>query len=108
MEKQKMDVEGPITQKRSLGALRKNTKTKPRSPDLAGQLILQRHTIEAIAKQFEETNGEEVVCCLAGWTNHDANGPYLTIEISPKYVRREHRPTQRNNLSFIFNDEENA
>ena len=101
-----MDVEGPTTQKRSLGALRKNTKAKSRSPDLAGQLSLQRHTMEAIAKQFEETNGEEVVCCLAGWTNHDANGPYLTIELSPKYVRRESRPTQHRNLSWLLDQHE--
>ena len=101
-----MDVEGPITQKRSLGALRKNTKTKSRSPDLVGTLALQRHTIEVIAKQFEETGGDEITCCLAGWTNHDANGPYLTIEISPKYVRREHRPTQRSNLSWLLDEQE--
>ena len=61
-----MEFEKPNTKKRSLGSLRRNTKTKPRSPDLAGQLRLQRHTMEAIAKQFEETGSDEIVCCLAG------------------------------------------
>ena len=103
-----MNFEELETKKRSLGALRKNTKTKSRSPDLVGQLSLQRHTMEAIAKQFEETNSVEIVCCLAGWINEDSKGQYLTVELSPKYVRREYRPTQRNNLSFLFNDEENA
>lgn len=92
--------------KKSLGALRKATKTKERSPDLTGQLKLQRHTMETFKKQFEETDEDDIVCCLAGWINHDGNGPYLTIELSPKYVRREYRPFQRSNLSFIFNNDE--
>jgi hypothetical protein len=92
--------------KKSLGALRKATKTKERSPDLTGQLKLQRHTMETFTKQFEETDEDDIVCCLAGWSNHDGNGPYLTIELSPRYVRREYRPAQRSNLSFIFKDEE--
>ena len=101
-----MNLEEQITQKRSLGALRKNTKTKSRSPDLAGQLSLQRHTIEVIAKQFEETDSDEVVCCLAGWINKDSNGQYLTVELSPKYMRREYRPTERSNLSWLLDEHE--
>lgn len=92
--------------KKSLGILRKATKTKEKSPELTGQLKLQRHTIETFIRQFEEAGGGEIVCCLAGWSNHDGNEPYLTIELSPKYVRREYRPVQRSNLSFIFNDHE--
>ena len=101
-----MDSEEPITKRKSLGTLRKALKTKPRSPDLVGQLSLQRHTLEAIGKQFEETPSDEIACCLAGWINQDSNGQYLTVELSPRYVRREHRPTQRSNLSFFLNDEE--
>ena len=32
-----MQIDKPIKQKRSLGALRKANKTKPKSPDLTGQ-----------------------------------------------------------------------
>ena len=103
-----MDVGGPITQKRSLGALRKNTKTKPRSPDLVGTLALQRHTMKEIGKQFEETGSDEIACCLAGWINQDSSGQYLTVELSPRYVRREHRPTQRNNLSWLLDQQEDV
>ena len=103
-----MDFEDPITQKRSLGALRKNAKTKPRSPDLVGTLALQRHTMKAIGKQFEETGSDEIVCCLAGWINQDSNGQYLTVELSPRYVRREHRPTQRSNLSWLLDEQEDV
>jgi hypothetical protein len=70
--------------KRSLGTLRKATKTKNRSPDSTGTLKLQRHTFEAIAKRFQETDAEEIECCLAGWRNTDANGQqYLSVELSP-------------------------
>lgn len=77
-----------IKSKRSIGALRKANKTKPRSPDLTGQLRLQRHTASAIVKQFGDEHVEEVVCNIAGWKNHDHCGAYLTVEISPRFVPR--------------------
>jgi hypothetical protein len=82
-----MNFNDAIKPKRSLGTLRKSIKTKPRCPDLTGQLRLQRHTAAAIVKQFSEEQ-EEVVCNLAGWTNHDHNGAYLTVEISPRFIPR--------------------
>ena len=63
-----------IKSKRSLGALRKAIKTKPKSPDLTGQMRLQRHTAAAIVKQFSEGSGDEVVCNIAGWRNQDHGG----------------------------------
>ena len=100
-------IESDKTPRRSIGKLRKCEKTKPRSPDLVGEIRFQRHLLETLNKQFEETGSDEIVCCLAAWANHDSIGPYLTIEISPKYVRREYRP-ERSNLSFIFSDDEEA
>ena len=38
-----MQLDKQVKQKRSLGALRKANKTKPKSPDLTGQMKLQRH-----------------------------------------------------------------
>lgn len=93
--------------KRSLGILRIAPKTKARSPDLTGQFTLQRHTLGVICRQFEESDEDELVCCIAGWENHDSIGPYLTVEISPKYVKRESRPT-KSNLSFLFKRQEDA
>ena len=57
-----MQLDKHIKQKRSLGALRKNDKTKPKSPDLTGQMKLQRHTAAAIVEQFSHDGIEEVVC----------------------------------------------
>jgi len=83
-----MYLDKPVKQKRSLGALRKATKTKPKSPDLTGQMKLQRHTAAAIVEQFRHDDIEEVVCNIAGWKNQDYNGPYLTVELSPRFLTR--------------------
>jgi hypothetical protein len=102
-----MDNDDSITRKRSIGALRKATKTKPRSPDLTGPIKLQRHTFEAFAKQFENTEDDEIVANIAGWPNQDHLGKYLTVELSPKFVAKENT-AKKNNLDFFFdNDEEN-
>jgi hypothetical protein len=101
-----MDFEEPITKKRSLGALRRAEKTKPKSPDLTGQLRLQRHTVEIIVKQFQETDAEEVICCIAGWHNGGHQGSYLTVELSPRYVSRRFEPTKPNLVDFICDDAE--
>ncbi len=88
--------------KHSLGSLRKTEKSKPRSPDFTGTMKLQRHTLETIAKQFKETDAEEIDCCLAGWRNTDANGQqYLSVELSPKYVARRHEPALSDLVDFI-------
>ena len=68
-----------IEHRRSLGELRKANKTKPRSPDVTGKLRLQRHTLQAIIQDFKEADGEEVICNIAGWKNHDQRGSYLTV-----------------------------
>ena len=81
-----MQISKVPEQKRSLGALRKANKTKPRSPDLTGQLKLQRHTAAAIVEQFNHDHIREVVCNIAGWKNQDNGGSYLTVELSPRFV----------------------
>jgi len=88
--------------KRSLGALRKAEKTKDRSPDFTGILKLQRHTLEVIIKQFQETDATEIDCCVAGWRNSDQNGQrYLSVELSPRYVSRRREPPSENLEDFI-------
>jgi len=99
-----MDFNEVIKPKRSLGALRKATKSKPKSPDLTGQLRLQRHTVSAIVKQFAEEQ-QEVVCNIAGWKNHDHGGAYLTVEISPRFVPRATNEP-RDTIESIINDQE--
>ena len=91
--------------KRSLGALRKASKTKPKSPDLTGLMRLQRHTAAEIVKQFGTDNSEEVVCNIAGWRNADHNGSYLTVELSPRYVAKA-LPDRDDVIGSIINDQE--
>jgi hypothetical protein len=94
-----------VKQKRSLGSLRKANKTKPKSPDLSGQMKLQRHTAAAIVDQFDHDKVEEIVCNIAGWKNQDYNGPYLTVELSPRFVARP--PVERDDIiDSIINDKE--
>jgi hypothetical protein len=84
-----MQLDKTIKQKRSLGAFRKANKTKPKSPDLTGQMKLQRHTAAKIVEQFSHDETEEVVCNIAGWKNQDYNGGlYLTVELSPRFASR--------------------
>jgi len=106
LEATEKPAELKITNKRSLGSLRKAAKTKSRSPDLIGEMKLQRHTFDALARQFERTDESEIACNLAAWRNTDYRGPLLTVEISPKYVARESRQSPKSNLAFIFEDEE--
>ena len=41
-------------------------------------------------------------CCLAGWRNTDAKGqPYLSVELSPKYVARRQEPAETDLADFI-------
>jgi hypothetical protein len=63
--------------------------------------------VETIAKQFERTESDELQANLAGWINHDSQGPYISTEISPKYVEREQPILKRANLlDFLLNDQD--
>ena len=98
-----MYLDKPVKRKLSLGTLRKANKTKPKSPDLMGQMKLQRHTAAAIVEQFSHDNIDEVVCNIAGWKNQDHNGPYLTVELSPRFVART-LTDQEDIIDSIIND----
>jgi hypothetical protein len=87
--------------KLSLGYLRKAEKTKLRSPEYTGKLKLQRHTLQVFLKQFKETSADEIACCLAAWRNEDDDGPYLSVELSPKYVARRQEPAETSFADFL-------
>jgi len=100
-----MQINEVPKQKRSLGALRKANKTKPQSPDLTGQLKLQRHTAAALVEQFSHDRVEEITCNIAGWKNQDRDGLYLTVELSPRFVAR--KPIERDDIiDAIIDDKE--
>jgi hypothetical protein len=80
-EKFPMYPEDPIKPKRSLGALRKANKSKPKSPDVQGN--------------------------IAGWFNKDSSGQYLTVELSPRYIPRE-REEPINMFDTFFQEKEDA
>ena len=88
---------------KSLGLLRIQQKTKPRSPELQGTIRIQRHTLEAISKQLDDDN--EVIANLAAWKHHDGNDFYLSVELSPKFTNAVSRP--QNEKRSIFDLMEN-
>ena len=100
-----MQLDKQVKQKRSLGALRKNNKSKPKSPDLTGEMKLQRHTAAAIVEQFSRDDIDEVVCNIAGWKNQDYKGPYLSVELSPRFVARA-QMERDDIIDAIINDNE--
>lgn len=94
-----------MNKKKSIGALFLNTKTKERSPDMTGQINLQREIVEQIAKGLIDPTRDEVTCNIAAWSNVDKIGrQYLTVEVSPKFGV-EGTPMPRN-LGFIFDRKE--
>jgi hypothetical protein len=77
----------PMSQcvKRSIGKLRPATRRKPKSPHLTGKLSFQRATFQAFAKEFQESNADEISCNMAAWLNRDADGLFLATEGSPLF-----------------------
>ena len=74
------------TKGKSIGTLRKaEKKTKLKSPDLIGEMHLQRHTFELIAAKFQATVKDEVTCGIAGWGYSEDDEPYIVVELSPPY-----------------------
>ena len=84
-----MQYKNSSTPRRSLGSLRKTAKTKAKSPDSQGAMKVQRHTIETLMKQLEDTDADEITANVAGWLNHDHSGKYITVELSPRFIKRQ-------------------
>ena len=92
---------------KSLGSLRIQQKTKPRSPELKGTIRIQRHTLETIISHMEDD--DEVIANIAAWKHHDGNDFYLSVELSPKYEGNSVGKRERKTRSiFDFIEEQNA
>jgi hypothetical protein len=83
-----MTSEVPINKTHSLGSLRPAKKTKPKSPDCTGKLPLRWEHVLIFLKQLEQSQEEAVPCSIAGWKGNGVYGPYMTIEISPRFEKR--------------------
>jgi hypothetical protein len=74
--------------KHSLGTLREAVRTKERSPNLTGQIALQRSDVIEIHRHLQETGRDEVICNIAGWLYVDSQGKSITVQLSPPYGKR--------------------
>jgi hypothetical protein len=103
-----MNFNQPPKIKKSLGALRRASKTKTLSPDLTGPMKLQRHTLETFVQQFREIDGDELTCNLAAWNNEDRSGRYFSVELSPRYVSQKviEQPKSICPFEFMFDNDE--
>ena len=93
--------------KHSLGSLRTaKQKTKPKSPDLIGELHLQRQTFEALAKEFQATGKDEIICGIAGWGYCDEESkPYIVVQLSPPYRASKVKTPKPDILAALFGGE---
>jgi hypothetical protein len=84
-----MKKKAKLPNKRSLGGLRRVQRTSDNGPDYLGTMHLLKSTLLVFLKQLNETAADEVICNLAGWDNANANGPFLTVEVSPRDVPKK-------------------
>lgn len=88
---------------KSLGTLRKAKKTKPRSPDLTGQITVQRDTFEGICRDFKKGNGKSALCNIAAWRTKDYNGDkYLNVELSARFAPPKQKQDDGDIFDFLF------
>jgi hypothetical protein len=80
----------PDFNKLSIGKLRPTpNKTKPRSPNMQGTIVLQRSTFETIFKRMNDAGADEVTCNLAGWFNVDGEGRYIGVQLSERFEKKQ-------------------
>jgi hypothetical protein len=65
------------------------------------QLHMQSSTLLVLLKQFNESAADEVICKIASWENANANGPFLTVEVSPRFVPEKPQPLPHGVLAYL-------
>jgi hypothetical protein len=58
-----------------------------------------------IFRQLDKAGGDEVTCNIAGWKNNNHFEQYLTVEVSPEFVRYGPQP-KPGMFDDIFADDE--
>jgi hypothetical protein len=95
-----MKNEREVKPKKSLRRLYRSNETNERSPELIGNLTIQRDTFEAIAEEFNRCDGDQVACNIAACFNRDTDREsYLTVELSPPFSRK--RRPKRDILAWL-------
>jgi hypothetical protein len=75
----------------SLGKLRPQIRTKDKSPDAKGTLYIKRDLLLRLYQELDQSDDDGILAYMAGWFNEDADGQYMTIQLSEKYQRPEPR-----------------
>ncbi len=75
----------------SLGKLRRQPKTKLKSPDATGTIYIKRDLLLRLCQELNQSNADGVLAYLAGWFQEDGEGKYMTVQLSAKFERPECR-----------------
>jgi hypothetical protein len=70
---------------KSIGALFLSKKTKPRSPDMTGELNILKDTMQEIINSHREQDGDVFKANMAVWFYNKNGKRYMTFELSPLY-----------------------
>ena len=54
---------------------------------MLGTVTIQRSTLEALLKQMNDADADEVTCNLAGWFNEDREGRYIGVQLSERFEK---------------------
>jgi hypothetical protein len=92
--------------KKSLGKLRPNVRTKPRSPAFVGKIALQRATVENYLDAMERSGTSEVYVPAAVWPNQDVEGIYLSIQLSPLFEPANTSPMTMDEFLHVLDEEQ--
>ena len=90
------------TRLKSLGVLFAAKKTKPRSPDMTGKVIILNNTLKQIINTHQEEDGEVFEVNMAGWFNSSGERMCITLELSPRYRPAVQRSEKDMTLEEFF------
>jgi hypothetical protein len=89
---------------KSLGTLSPSKKTKPRSPDMTGTLILLKKTLREIINTHREEDGDAFEANVAVWLYNSGGERYMTLELSPRYRSGVQRSEKDMTVEEFFNE----
>ena len=90
------------TRAKSIGTLFLSKKTKPKSPDMTGQLNILKDTMQEIMNTHQEQDGDVFKANMAVWFYNKHGKRYITFELSPLYRHSEQQSEKDVTLEEFF------
>jgi hypothetical protein len=87
---------------KSVGVLFTSTNTKPRSPNMTGELSIVKETIQEIINTHREQDGDVYKANMAVWFYDKGGKKYMTFELSPLYRHGSQRSEKDMTVEEFF------